>query len=183
METVLSEGIDSMPVGWRLWIYWLMAVNMASILFILRREGLITLLVWIANVVTMTLMAEYFGFVRLLGLSHLVWWIPLLIYLARRLRDIPLRTWLGRWIVVLMLTNSVSLVFDSIDVAGYLAGDRDDLRPSVDGPRVLESSGIQDEARASGSWPDSTTTPVVRRTSMIQSGLNNSVSEITSKVI
>ena len=69
------------PLGWRLWILWLMSVNTAAFLFLKEREAKIIAVVWLANVCSMMTMYWIFGYVRLLGLSHIIWWTPLFIWL------------------------------------------------------------------------------------------------------
>ena len=131
MQGVLMEGIMSMPLGWQAWVFWMMIVNTASIFFLKHTEARICLAVWIPNGITMMLLAEQMGYVRLLGLSHIVWWTPLVIYLFMRRKEIDLKTPVGKWLVALLVTISLSLVIDYIDVARYIAGDREDHRPEA----------------------------------------------------
>lgn len=64
------------------------------------------------------------GYVRLLGLPHLVFWIPMVAWFVWRLRtaDIgqPYRAVL--WLLVAMF--SASLAIDAVDVVRYLLGER-----------------------------------------------------------
>ena len=124
MQGVLMDGIMQMPIGWKLWVFWMMAINTASIAFLARNEARFCLAVWIPNGIMMMVMAEEFGYVRLLGLSHIIWWTPLVIYLLRRRKEIDRATWFGKWVVALFVTNCASLVIDYIDVIRYIAGDR-----------------------------------------------------------
>jgi len=124
MENVLMNGILAMPLGWKLWIFWMMIINTASVAFLKEVPARICLALWIANGITMPLMAESLGYVRLLGLSHVIWWTPLAIYLFRKRKDFDRTTWFGRWAIAVLLTNSVSLIIDYVDVIRYIAGDR-----------------------------------------------------------
>lgn len=67
---------------------------------------------------------ELNGFNRLLGLSHVIWWTPLVLYLLRRLSGTEFSSPFGRWVRVLIATNGLSLVVDYIDVMRYILGDR-----------------------------------------------------------
>lgn len=124
MDGVLMDGIMAIPIGWKAWVFWMMVLNTASIVFIKRTEARVCLAVWIPNGITMTLMAEEFGYVRLLGLSHIVWWTPFVIYLFLRRKELDPATWFGRWALAVLVTNTLSLVVDYIDVIRYIAGDR-----------------------------------------------------------
>jgi len=134
MDGVLMEGIMSMPIGWQIWVYWMMIVNTASIFFLRTPIGKFCLAVWIPNGIMMSLLAEQVGYTRLLGLSHIIWWTPLVLFIALRIKNkaVDFSTWAGRWALVLLVTNALSLVVDYVDVARYIAGDRDDMRPNVE---------------------------------------------------
>ena len=131
MQGVLMDGIMSMPLGWQAWVFWMMMVNTASLFFLKHKEARFCLAVWIPNAITMTLLAEQIGYVRLLGISHIVWWTPLIIYLFLRRKQFDLKTVAGKWVVVMLITNSVSLAIDYVDVARYIAGNREDQRPEA----------------------------------------------------
>ncbi len=60
---------------------------------------------------------------RLLGLSHVLVWTPVLIYLGRQWTSFDRRTLFGAWVTVLIVTNGISLAFDYVDVVRYFAGD------------------------------------------------------------
>jgi len=67
---------------------------------------------------------NHFGYVRLMGLGHIIFWTPLARYLhAQRARpDMPK---LPRKIIgIILLAIVISLVFDYVDVFRYLLGDR-----------------------------------------------------------
>lgn len=74
----------------------------------------------------MSLLTSRFGFTRILGLGRLPW-LPLLVWLAFRLENIPAEDVFGLWIRGVMLINSVSLLLDGADVVRYASGDRKEL--------------------------------------------------------
>ena len=126
MPSVLIEGILSMPIGWMLWVMWMMALNTASIVFCWKKiEARFVLAAWIPNGIFMTLLAEQMGYTRILGLSHAIFWTPLVIYLFTRRKNFEWGTIYGKWLYILLVTNVASLVIDYIDVIRYIAGDRD----------------------------------------------------------
>ncbi len=106
------------------WVAWLIVVNTASLLFLRRIEGRWVLAAWVANLLFMSALHWLNGYNRLLGLSHLLIWTPLLVALWRRRDELPRGGNPGTWIRALILTNAVSLVIDAVDVARYLLGDR-----------------------------------------------------------
>lgn len=85
---------------------------------------------WAALVVLLTLPAmvalhSAIGFVRLLGIVHVILWTPFVIYLWRRRSQWRVKeTISGKWIALLFATMIISLVFDYSDVVRWLLGDR-----------------------------------------------------------
>ncbi|RME43076.1 MAG: hypothetical protein D6795_20015 [Deltaproteobacteria bacterium] len=112
------------PVGLILWLFWLAAVNTLSLVFLRHREGRWVLAAWVGNILFMSCLYSIVGYTRLLGLSHVLFWTPLVVFLARRLTHLDPGSRFGRWIVVLLSTNTISLLIDYIDVVRYLLGDR-----------------------------------------------------------
>ena len=102
----------------------MVVVNSLSVLFLSRTEAQVVLAAWIANALFMTGLAQAMGFVRLLGISHVIFWTPLVVWLFRLRKQIRFRETYGRWITIPMLTNRTSLVVDYIDMVRYLMGDQ-----------------------------------------------------------
>jgi hypothetical protein len=119
----MFEQIAREPFWLQAWIGWLILVNTASVFFLRRAEGRSTLLAWIASVLTMGWLFESFGYTRILGLAHLIWWTPLVIWLFRRRAGFGEGAF-GGWARWLLLTNSASLAIDAVDVARFALGDR-----------------------------------------------------------
>ena len=93
-------------------------------------EAQVVLGIMVANLILMTLLTHLTGFSRLLGLGHLPW-LLLLYFLWTRLDQIPADKFFGIWIRVLMVLNVLSLAIDSVDVAHYVAGDREETVPGL----------------------------------------------------
>lgn len=106
------------------WITWLGLVNALSLAFLDHEEARWVLAAWIASFITMQILYELFGYTRILGLAHMIFWIPLVIYLYRRLLRMVGPTVYESWIRVLLATIGLSLVIDSVDVLRYMLGDR-----------------------------------------------------------
>ncbi len=121
----LPRHILDQPLWLQAWIGWMILVNSASLLFLDRDAGKVTLALWVLNLVLMSTLCYLNGYNRLLGLSHVLCWTPLLVYLIPRLRTSNHNSPFGIWLRVLIATNGVSLVVDYLDVARYALGDRD----------------------------------------------------------
>ena len=118
LEHILNE-----PFWLKLWIFWMVFLNSASILFVRRPEGRWALAAWLANLFTMNWLFEEFGYTRILGLAHVLWWTPLVVYLFRRRASFGEGTF-GGWARWLAITNAASLAIDTLDVARWALGDR-----------------------------------------------------------
>ena len=107
------------------WVYWLIAINSLSLFFAFtRNEAHWVLTAWLGNLVMMPMLFDAVGYVRLLGLTHIVFWTPLVLYLWHQ-RSAFGNSWSGRYLWVVLVTNTASLIIDYIDVVRYLLGDGD----------------------------------------------------------
>ena len=124
-----SEAIASQPQWIMVWVYFMMGVFALSILVLAvskttRLAALFAALAFIFGAVLLNLIYERMGYVRLLGLPHLIFWTPLAVYLWMRLRSGTVTGIFRITMIVLLATITVSLAFDLADVARYLAGER-----------------------------------------------------------
>jgi hypothetical protein len=107
----------------RLWCVWLVGVNAACLLFITHVEAQAVLAVTVIAVAAQTLIYGRIGFTRILGTTHILW-VPLFAWIATRLDVIMHEPALANWLLVLLGTNLVSLVLDTIDAIRFLLGER-----------------------------------------------------------
>lgn len=124
-----SEAIASQPQWIMVWVYFMMGVFALSILVLAvskttRLAALFAALAFIFGAILLNLIYERMGYVRLLGLPHLIFWTPLAVYLWTRLRSGTVTGIFRITMIVLLATITVSLAFDLADVARYLAGER-----------------------------------------------------------
>jgi hypothetical protein len=124
-----SEAVSQMPAPIRLWVLWLTIAMIVTPVLLApwratRRDAVIIAVASMFVIAGMYALHATAGFVRLLGLVHVVVWTPLAVHLARRLRrgrqPITPRIVTGIFLVSICL----SLVFDYVDVARWLLGDR-----------------------------------------------------------
>ena len=128
-----NEAMFTLASGWQtVWLYWMsFAIIVTPLVLVFskatRRDAVIVLLTNIAMLVGMDWVYEQMGYVRLLGIVHVILWTPLFVYLFLRAKngEMPLLCRLVIWMFV--ATLAVSLVFDYTDVARYLLGERDSM--------------------------------------------------------
>jgi len=121
----LMTGIWKSPIYTRTWVAWLIALNLVVPLFFWSHpESRVVALVFLAGGTLMGYLTAATGFSRLLGLGH-VFWFLLLIWLLMRMDMFPAAESFGLWIRLLILTNAISLVIDTVDVIRWLRGDRE----------------------------------------------------------
>ena len=63
------------------------------------------------------------GYVRLLGLAHVLFWGPVYGWILWRRRAIGTASWYGKYIHLYLVIAGTSLVIDVVDVVRYLVGD------------------------------------------------------------
>ncbi len=128
--TTFMRGVLRLPLAIQLWLAVLMLVNgVLAVVYIHSVEGRVVLATFLVGATLMAILTDTVGFVRLLGLGHFPWFV-LLPYLWTRLSVIPASEPMGLWIRGLMVVNTLSLVFDVVDVIRYVRGERS---PLVDG--------------------------------------------------
>ena len=119
--------------GWiQVWFYWLGLAIVATPLVLVfskstRRDALIVLLTNISVIVAMGWLYRQIGYVRLLGIVHVILWTPLFVYLFNRARNGEMTLAFRLVIWVFVATLAVSLAFDYVDVLRYLLGARDSI--------------------------------------------------------
>ena len=108
----------------RIWGAWLVAVNAAGLFFILHLEAQVALGAVGVAVLAQALIYQRTRFIRLLGVTHMIW-IPMLAWMALRLPTLPEGdVAFQAWLVTLIATNAVSLVIDTWDATRFLLGER-----------------------------------------------------------
>ena len=128
-----NEAMFSLANGWMVvWLYWMsFAIIVTPTVLVFskatRLDAVIVFLTNLAMFVGMAWIYEQMGYVRMMGIVHVILWTPLFIYLFLRAKkgEMPLLCRLAIWMFV--ATLAVSLVFDYTDVARYLLGERDSM--------------------------------------------------------
>ena len=107
----------------RVWAILLVAVNLGALFFIDTIYGQVALGTVTFAVLVMIAIHMRCGFVRLLGIGHILW-IPMLLWMIVKFPSNSERTGLATWVGCLIVCNAISLVVDTIDVWRYWRGDR-----------------------------------------------------------
>src|SRR4051812_37376394 len=108
----------------RIWGAWLVAVNAAGLLFIQHMEAQVTLGAVGVAVLAQALIYQRKRFIRLLGVTHVLW-VPMLIWMALRLDTLPKEeNAFHFWLITLMATNAVSMAIDAWDATRFILGER-----------------------------------------------------------
>jgi hypothetical protein len=108
----------------RIWGAWLVAVNAACLLFIQHIEAQVTLGAVGVAVLAQALIYQRKRFIRLLGVTHVLW-VPMLTWIALRLDTLPKEeTAFHVWLITLIATNAVSLAIDTWDATRFILGER-----------------------------------------------------------
>jgi hypothetical protein len=117
------RNMFKMPPGWWPWMAGLPLINLSSVFFLPRIEAIVVLITGLSAATIMTILHAKLGYVRLVGMGHFVW-IPMLIWLVFRLNYIPEGTRFYAWLLILIVIDTISLIFDIVDFVLYLRGDR-----------------------------------------------------------
>ncbi len=124
-----QEALSAQPQWIVAWVYWLGVAGLVLPLMLMiwpqsRVAGIVAALASVAAGMGVTWVFETYGYVKLIGLPHIIFWGPLVWFLLGQQRKEGMPVWPRRIIWVIIVSLSVSLVFDVTDVMRYLLGNR-----------------------------------------------------------
>jgi hypothetical protein len=115
----LIDAVVALYEPMRFWVFWLVLLNLVvPVVFIDRLEAKLVIFVFVLSAATMGQLFEVYGFSKILGLAHLIFWPPLLLWLSQRWWGIDEGA-MRLWVAALFLTNAASLLIDAWDVGRY----------------------------------------------------------------
>ncbi len=121
-----NKKILGMKFPWPLWLGLLALVNIGGgMIFIRTMEGQLALVSMMAAFFIMWGIYVKRGFVRLLGMGHLIAWTPQVVWYMQVVGDTA--GWLQYWLISVIVINSISLAIDFVDVVRYSLGDTQPL--------------------------------------------------------
>ena len=143
-----DEALAAQPQWIRIWLLWMGVVLLASMVLLLfsrttRRDSLVIFLANFAVYVSMNWLFQQLGYVRLLGIIHVVFWTPLAVYLWLRLKNPAILFPFRQMIWLLLITITISLAFDYVDVVRYLLGEQGSMIGEEASSYAPMSSSIQ----------------------------------------
>ena len=66
---------------------------------------------------------QQYGYVRLLGLAHIVFWTPVYTWIFTHRKDYEVTPYFAKFVLFYLVMAGISLTIDIIDVARYLLGE------------------------------------------------------------
>lgn len=123
----LTKGLFSIHPVWVVWIQILILLNgFIPPLFFPRPEAWAMFGSFIFSSLIMTYLTHRFGFSRILGLAHFVWF-PALVYLFGQWAVHPAVDYFGWWLRVVVVIDLLALVLDVWDVYRWVNGERQEI--------------------------------------------------------
>jgi hypothetical protein len=125
----LSDAIAQQPSWVQYWLYILIfgIVVLPLALLIWKQTRLTALITVAASVIAgfgVSWIFDRLGYVKLLGLPHIILWTPLVLYLYGQIKRGDMPQWPRRIMMVVLAVFVVSLVFDYVDVVRYVLWER-----------------------------------------------------------
>ncbi len=121
----MNEHMMSQPLWVVIWLTIMALLHVAAVPLAFKDwRPRVMIIVMGLNVILMSALFQEYGYTRILGLAHVIFWTPLLAYLWKTRKAHPERIWIGRFVRVAMLVIFISLIFDYSDVIQYMLGDR-----------------------------------------------------------
>ena len=121
-----NKKMVGMKFPWNVWMGLLILVNIGGGLFFIRTmEGQLALACMMAAFMIMWGIYIKKGFVRLLGVGHLIAWTPQVAWYLQVVGD---KTgWFQYWLISAIVINGLCLAIDFVDVVRYSLGDKQAL--------------------------------------------------------
>jgi FtsH-binding integral membrane protein len=125
----LEEAMALQPEWVMMWVYVLVAGAFVAPVVLLiwkasRKAGIITLVASLLAGFGVQMIFDAMGYVKLLGLPHLILWVPIVVFLMAQQARGDMPNWPRRIIWFITAIIYISLVFDFIDVVRWILGER-----------------------------------------------------------
>lgn len=110
------------PVWIPIWVSYLMMVNVASVAFWDEPLAKLVFITFMISAILMMGLYSKYGFEKILGMGHILW-LPLIPYVLTKIPVID--NTFNNYLIVLLISISLSLVFDVADVWKYFNSKKD----------------------------------------------------------
>ncbi len=129
-----GEALATQPQWVQIWVAWLSLVLIVTpIVLVFWRKTWVDAAILAVSLVVMFAFMQWLygevGFVRLLGLPHVVVWTPLAFYVWTRIRSKETPGIPKAALTIFLISIVISLGFDYVDVARWLLGERGSMIP------------------------------------------------------
>ncbi len=123
----LSQAIGLQSTWVQYWLYVLIfSIVVLPLTLLIWRQTRISAIITIAASFLagfgVSRIYDQLGYVKLLGLPHIVLWTPLAYYLFRQIKREDVTEWPRRIMMLVLAAFVLSLVFDYVDVLRYVLG-------------------------------------------------------------
>ena len=126
MMSQMGEQMATLPQYVQIWTNWMLLIVVVSVVFVWHRKSARYVLLSLPILIgTGLAVFRFTGNAHLLGIAHLLVWIPLFYYLYKvevKSDGFKFQSIFGAWIGLLMTTMAISLVLDVRDVTLILTG-------------------------------------------------------------
>jgi len=128
-EQFQADMILRSPEWVLIWVQVMVGVLAVGLLFTLFRHEARAILLGVVLGMAMTVVIYgQFGFTRILGVGHILFWTPTLFYMfSLQGTASVIKTWFGRWMWLAIAVMVISLAFDYADLLRYMFGARDPI--------------------------------------------------------
>lgn len=125
----LSEAIAQQPQWVQYWLYVLLfGILVLPLALLIWKQTRLTAVITIAASFIagfgVSWIYDQLGYVKLLGLPHIIVWTPLVLYLYGQIKREDMPVWPKRIMMAILAVFLVSLMFDYVDVARYVLSER-----------------------------------------------------------
>jgi hypothetical protein len=129
VDVTFEEAIAQQPQWVNWWLNWMLVGAFILPIVLLfwrssRMAGAAAVVASVLSALSINWMYGQLGYVKLLGLPHVILWTPLAVYLVTQLRRPDMAKWPRMIMGLVLATILISLAFDYTDVARYLLGER-----------------------------------------------------------
>ncbi|NQY97883.1 MAG: hypothetical protein HRT82_12075 [Henriciella sp.] len=126
-ERFYPDAMTRSPEWVLIWLQVLLGVLSISVLFALfRHEARAILFGTLMGMGMVIVIYSQFGFTRILGVGHILFWTPTLFYMVSLQGTAAVaKTWFGRWLWLAIVVMGASLILDYSDLMRYLLGERE----------------------------------------------------------
>jgi hypothetical protein len=124
-----GQAIDLLPLWVRVWLYiFVFGAGVLPVVLLFwrqsRKAAMVTLAADGAAAIAVSWLFGQLGYVKLLGLPHIIFWTPLVWFLWREVKRGDMPSWPRRILWMVLAVFVVSLAFDYVDVVRYVLGER-----------------------------------------------------------